>query len=87
MLENLKTESDPAKTKRDDAANLKSCRIWVVSWEWLESAKMLFVGEDDDVSEEAGVEEEKEGGHPHLQVYGLLSSTMAPKRDGCELAH
>ena len=44
-------------------------------------------GEDDDLDEEGGVEEEVEGGHPHLQVARLLSSSVAPQRHRQQLVH
>ena len=79
----MKTESNPARTECGNATNLKSFRIRVVRSSRHPSP---IIGEDDDRDEEAGVEEEKEGGHPRLQMSGLLSPSMAPQRDGCELA-
>ena len=45
------------------------------------------VGEDDDLDEEGGVEEEVEDGHPHLQVPRPLSSPRAPQRYCQQFVH
>ena len=88
----MKTESNPARTECGNATNLKSFRICVERSKHIIGeddgwyAPRTLIGEDDDLDEETGVEEEKEGGHPRLQMSGLLSPSMAPQRDGCELA-
>ena len=88
----MKTESNPARTECGNATNLKSFRIWVERSKHIIGkddgwyAPRTLIAEDDDLYEEKGVEEEKEGGHPRLQMSGLLSPLMAPQRDACELA-
>ena len=84
LEEDLKNKGNPARTECDDATKLKICRIWVVSRAWLEPKP---VWEDNYQDEEGGVEEEVEGGHPHLQVARLLSSSVAPQRHRQQLVH
>ena len=85
LEENLKTESDPARAECDDATSRKGCQIWVISWWWIKPDPAI--GIDNDLDEEGGVDKEKVDRDPNLQVPRLLSSPVAPQRDGGELAH
>ena len=57
----------------------------MISWSWIRPP--VHVGENDDLDEEGGVEEEEEDGHPHLQVTRLLSSAVVQQRYRQQLVH
>ena len=60
----MKTKSDPAGAECDDAASLKSRRIWVISGGWIKPNPA--VGIDNNLDEEGGVEKEKVEGSADL---------------------